>query len=346
VAKRISKRLTFRNPEALTPRFSDVPFRRENPATASALFPSALLVLSLSLATPVLAADPPAAQAPEDTPREAAVADFPGKVKAANFPALFDQAAQEFNVPADILKGIAFAETRWTHLTWPPAETASPENGVPRPYGIMSLWDNPVFGHSLLDAAKLVGQAPETLKAEPLQNIRGAAALLRKIYEQNPKPDGTSETDIESWRYAIRKYCGILEPDLNARHVLEIYTLINQGYHQYGIEWDARPVKLEPIRQETFRITAEEQAKRQARIVANAQPPPPQLSANPKSDAEMLSNRIVPAGVAQPPIAAAAKSQPGLPSQRSNLWFIGEALAALAGMVAVARKQPKDGGAK
>src|SRR5439155_8271732 len=129
----------------------------------------------------------------EDSRREAAMADFTRQMREANYPALFEQAAQAFNVPADVLKGIAFAETRWEHLRWPPGETASPETGMPRPYGIMSLWDNRYFGHSLLEAAKLIGKDPEELKDDPRQNIRGAAALLRKIYDENAKPDGTTE---------------------------------------------------------------------------------------------------------------------------------------------------------
>ena len=92
------------------------------------------------------AAEP--AQSEQDLKREAAIAEFTAKMKAANYPALFDTAAQEFNVPADILKGVAFAETRWEQLTWPPGETASPETGMPRPYGIMSLWDNKYFGRA------------------------------------------------------------------------------------------------------------------------------------------------------------------------------------------------------
>src|SRR5882757_5499267 len=200
----------------------------------------------------------------EDLRREAAIAEFSAKMKAANYPALFEQAALEFNVPPDVLKGIAFAETRWEQLTWPPGETASAETGMPRPYGIMSLWDNQYFGHSLIDAAKLIGKDPDELKRDPLQNMRGAAALLRKLYDENTKPDATTEADPEAWRYAIRKYCGIPEPDLSSRHVLNIYKFMSQGYHQYGIEWDARPVNLEPIQQETSRIVAEETAKRAA----------------------------------------------------------------------------------
>jgi hypothetical protein len=218
---------------------------------------AALLFAGVLLAQPTPKTD-------EDLRREAAIAEFTAKMKAANYPALFEQAANEFKVPPDVLKGVAFAETRWEHLTWPSGETASPETGMPRPYGIMSLWDNPFFGHSLTEAAQLIGKDPEELKRDPLQNMRGAAALLRKLYEANPKPDGTTETDPEGWRYAIRKYCGIPEPDLSARHVLNIYTFMSQGYHQFGIEWNARAVNLEPIRQETARAMAEENARRAA----------------------------------------------------------------------------------
>jgi len=58
----------------------------------------------------------------------------------------FQLAADEFNVPVDVLKGISFAETRWSHLTWAQGDTVSCM-GMPHPYGIMSLWDNDLFGH-------------------------------------------------------------------------------------------------------------------------------------------------------------------------------------------------------
>src|SRR5262249_33845075 len=116
--------------------------------------------------------------------------------------------------------------------------------------------------HSLIEAAQLIGMDPEVLKQDPLQNIRGGAALLRKMYDETPRPAGTTVADIESWRYAIRKYCGIPEPDLNAKHALDVYLFISRGYHQYGIEWEARSVNLDPIREETRRIVAEEKAKR------------------------------------------------------------------------------------
>lgn len=269
------------------------------------------------------AGDPPPTAAPpneEALRREIAIAEFTRKMKEANYPALFEKVAQEFGVPADVLKGVAFAETRWEHLTWPPGETASPETGMPRPYGIMSLWDNEHFGHSLVDAATLIGKDPEELKRNPYQNMRGAAALLKSIYGKTQRPGGTSEQDIESWRYAIAKYCGIPEPDLHHRHALEVYEFMVKGYHQYGIEWEAHPVNLGPMREEVQRIVLEEDRKREARfkddpksVAANASPP----SLHP--EATRVANTAKPSvpPAVQAAVTPAAASTSGIDSQLS-----------------------------
>jgi hypothetical protein len=295
------------------------------------------LILALLAARIAGAAD--TVKTEEDLKREAAIAEFTAKMKAANYPALFDQAAKEFTVPADILKGVAFAETRWEQLTWPDGETASPETGMPRPYGIMSLWDNKYFGHSLTEAAALIGKTPDELKQDVFQNIRGGAALLRQLYDANPKPDGTTEAGIESWRYAICKYCGIPEPDLNARHALDVYVFMSQGYHQYGIEWDARPVNLGPIREETKRIVAEERAKREALAAANSNPvaePKPQLAANPQTVPElpMVRETNRPTAPSAGPVAAAT---PAATQPRNPWWIILAVLAVVAGSFVLKR---------
>ena len=301
------------------------------------------VVLGLGLARSAVGAE--AAPTEEDVKREQAIAEFTAKMKAANYPALFEAAAKEFNVPADILKGVAFAETRWEQLTWPPGETASPETGMPRPYGIMSLWDNKYFGHSLIEAAALIGKTPEELKQDAFQNIRGGAALLRQIYDANPKPEGTTEANIESWRYAIRKYCGIPEPDLNARHALDVYVFMSQGYHQYGIEWDARPVNLEPIREETRRIVAEEKAKREAQAAANSNlvaEPKPQLAASTKvaPGVPMAKETNPPAAPTAAPVAVAT---PAAAESRKPWCVILAVLAVLAGSFILKRLLSRPG---
>ncbi len=241
-------------------------------------FARAFLILAL-FAAPVnvsTAADPsqPPARTAEDARREQAIADFTQKMKDANYPALFDRAAQEFNVPPDVLKAVSFTETRWDQLEWPPGETASPDNGMPHPYGIMSLWDNQYFGHSLQQAAALIGQDPEVLKTNAFQNMRGGAALLRQIYDQTPKPaDAPNENQIESWRKAIVKYSGIPQPELSEQHALRVYENMNEGYHQYGIEWKKHPVTLGPMREDVARIQKAARARLEANMKAEKDQP-------------------------------------------------------------------------
>jgi hypothetical protein len=287
----------------------------------------ALLLLLAWFSGPV--AGQPAAKSDDDLRREAAIADFTRRMKEANYPTLFQKAAQEFNVPADLLEAVAFAETRWEHLTWPPGETASPDSGMPRPYGIMSLWDNNYFGHSLLEAAKLLGQDPDELKRDPFQNIRGGAALLRKLYDENPKPEGSTEADVESWRYAIRKYCGIPEADLNARHALDVYTFMSQGYHQFGIEWAGRPVNLEPIREETLRIVQEEERKKQSRAATGSNIPErvPSLSQSAGTSAP-IRMETGPSKTAAAPALASSDA-----IERRRIWWA--IIAAVASIAAV-----------
>ena len=127
--------------------------------------------------------------------------------------------------------------------------------------------------------------------------------MLRSLVGSEMCIRDRTEADIESWRYAIRKYCGIPEPDLNARHALDVYVFMSQGYHQYGIEWDGRPVNLDPIREETRRIVAEEEAKQAAAQADEAPaeaPPRPKLSSHPQPKPEaVMDEEITPPPPAQ-----------------------------------------------
>ena len=136
----------------------------------------------------------------------------------------------------------------------------------------------------------------------------------------------------------MRKYCGIPELDLSAQHVLDVYVFISKGYHQYGIEWNGRPVNLEPIRAETARIVAEERIKRASleatgsNLVATT--PPPSLSANPNTEAEARVRKLS-APLPEPP----PPRKPEAPTVRTTWWFIAGALGALVGILLLSRKQ-------
>lgn len=161
--------------------------------------------------------------------------------------AAFDAAGDEFGVPPAILKGIAFAETRWEHLVWAKGDTASC-TGLPHAFGIMALRDDSFFGRSLEAGARLIGENPETIRRDPIQNIRAASAYLKKIYTQNPLPAGTSPGSLESWQNAIALFCGIPQPGLAAQHAYDVLARLHEGYNDFGIRLDPVAIDMQSVR--------------------------------------------------------------------------------------------------
>lgn len=184
----------------------------------------------------------------------------------------FESAARESNVPADVLKGIAFAQTRWQHLEWADGDTANCL-GMPHGYGVMNLRDDDWFGHSLREAAELVGQDITTLKKDPSQNIQGAAALLRKLHGQLPLPDGTRPDDLESWESAIAAYCGIPQQHLAHQHALDIFDRLTKGYNQYDIELLPRSLNLTSMRQRVAALWHEAEKQQMQKLQKAADKP-------------------------------------------------------------------------
>ena len=184
----------------------------------------------------------------------------------------FESAAAEFHVPSDILRGIAFAETRWEHLEWAEGDTASCM-GLPRAYGVMALRSDGWFGHSLEKAAGLLGMEPDVLKKDLVHNVRGAAAYLRSLYETLPVPEGTTRGELESWQNAIAAYCGIPQPELAQQHALQIYERLAKGYNDFGIRIQGRPVNLAPLQRTAIRAWSEAHLAQQPRLAKTAAQP-------------------------------------------------------------------------
>jgi hypothetical protein len=160
--------------------------------------------------------------------------------------AAFDAAGNEFGVPSAILKGIAFAETRWEHLLWADGDTAAC-TGLPRAYGIMALRNDSFFGRSLVTGAELIGETPEIVRRDLLQNVRAASAYLRNLYAQNPLPEGTSPGTLESWQNAIALYSGIPQPELAAQHGYEVFARLQRGYDDFGIHLDPCTIDMQTV---------------------------------------------------------------------------------------------------
>ena len=97
----------------------------------------------------------------------------------------FEEAADEYDVPASLLLAMGYVNTRWE---MPPPEASAYEPGDPHgrgAYGIMQLVRNDT-ADTLGEAAKLTGIDEEQLKRDRKSNIRGGAALLAEAQGERP----------------------------------------------------------------------------------------------------------------------------------------------------------------
>jgi len=107
----------------------------------------------------------------------------------------FEEAAEEHDVPLNLLLAIGYVNTRWE---MPPPEASAYEPGDPHgrgAYGIMQLVRNDT-ADTLGEASRLTGIPEEELIADRRSNIFGGAALLAA--SQGEKP-----TTLGEWFGAI-----------------------------------------------------------------------------------------------------------------------------------------------
>jgi N-acetylmuramoyl-L-alanine amidase len=112
-------------------------------------------------------------------------------------------ASEEYDVPFRILAGIAWVTSGWSHRV--PSQTSD----MPGTYGVMGLHDDPWFGHSLHEAARLISRTPEDLSRDQALNVRGAAALLRHLRRQSSQDGVALNESLGEWEPALRLYSGI-----------------------------------------------------------------------------------------------------------------------------------------
>lgn len=89
----------------------------------------------------------------------------------------FEQAAEDYGVPVDLLLAMGYVNTHWE---MPAPEANAYRRGDPHgwgSYGIMALVQNP-YSDTLGEASRLTGIPRELLKTDRAANIRGGAALL------------------------------------------------------------------------------------------------------------------------------------------------------------------------
>ena len=97
----------------------------------------------------------------------------------------FEEAAEEYDVPVELLLAMGYVNTRWE---MPPPETSAHEPGNPHgrgAYGIMQLVQND-FADTLGEASRLTDIPEEELKTDRRANILGGAALLAESQGEKP----------------------------------------------------------------------------------------------------------------------------------------------------------------
>ncbi len=165
---------------------------------------------------------------------------------------LFEDASVEFGIPVGILEAVGFVESHWTMVR---PEPRSPESGhVPPPaYGIMGLRNDDWFGHSLLEAAGLIGLDPSVLQEEPPANVRGEAALLREIARR--RGVSPSDDNLLSWVEVLAEYSGIPQRTVQGDYVDGVYRILQEGYHDTWVAIESSAIdaeQLQMILQEGF----------------------------------------------------------------------------------------------
>lgn len=129
---------------------------------------------------------------------------------------VFAQAAGEFDVPAQLLKSLAWVETQAQMVV---GEEEFP--GRPAAFGMMAL-----RGEQLEQGAALAGVSVDDVKNDPQHNVRAAAALL----SASADVIGIDRGDLGDWAEVVADHSGILEPTAVSAFVHdEVYAAIKFG---------------------------------------------------------------------------------------------------------------------
>lgn len=130
----------------------------------------------------------------------------------------FERAAEEFDVPRDLLAAVGYGETRLDGHSGRPSQA----NG----FGVMHLVSNPAH-HTLERAAALTGEPLAALRSDNRANILGGAAVLRG-YADTLGLDARDRDDIDAWYPAVARYSGTDGPAA-ALYADTVYTFLADG---------------------------------------------------------------------------------------------------------------------
>lgn len=163
----------------------------------------------------------------------------------------FAAAAREYQVPVGVLKAVAYVETR---LTVPGAPSTAGGHGLMQ-LAARGDWD--VLGR----AAALTGASRAQLEVDPAANLRGAAAVLRELFDRAARDDASlSAAQAGDWYPAVALYPGIESATLAQDYATDVFQRLEAGF-----ELDrGGPVTLAPTASRWQRHAPQRAARRDA----------------------------------------------------------------------------------
>lgn len=130
----------------------------------------------------------------------------------------FEQAAETYDVPRDLLAAVGYGETRLDGHSGRPSQA----NG----FGVMHLVSNPAH-RTLEQAAGLTGKPLAELRTDTPANILGGAAVLRG-YADTLGLDAGDRDDLGAWYPAVARYSGA-DGQAAALYADTVYTFLADG---------------------------------------------------------------------------------------------------------------------
>ncbi|MCE1188638.1 MAG: N-acetylmuramoyl-L-alanine amidase [Ignavibacteria bacterium] len=145
-----------------------------------------------------------------------------------------ERCARIYNIPVDILKSVAWAESHFYHHV--PTETTG-HNGKPNSYGVMGLRNDDWFGYSLKTGADLIGKSVFDVINNYQDNIAAGAAYLSSLASKK----GIKTSDLNAWKAVLEEYSGIPQADIKEFYSFDCFAVLEKGVSMDGAEIMAHP---------------------------------------------------------------------------------------------------------
>lgn len=126
----------------------------------------------------------------------------------------FEEAAERFGVPAELLEAIGQVESNWTQY--------GPT--IDQGWGVMHLVQNP-YADTLDQASRLLGVTEQALKDDARLNILGAAALMAEAAGKN----AAGFTRLTDWYEAAVVISGLIDEPTRRLQAENYFRVLRQG---------------------------------------------------------------------------------------------------------------------